>query len=115
MTIKVNTVEPRLAPLGQEKVNRPADDPAGPATLADISATSRPNEGSEARSVELTLASRQLADWVRAESSMAGVDEAKVARLRVEIEHGTYRLDSTRIAEGLLTSEREILQRMDRG
>lgn len=114
MTIKVNSFEPRLVPVGQEQPSRVGSDPTG-RTDASSATSSATASRAEERSVALTSASRQLAEWLRDETSEAGVDAAKVARLRVEIEHGTYRLDSTRIAEGLLTSERELLQRMDRG
>ena len=114
MTIKVNSFEPRLVPVGPEHPSRVGSDAP---SRADVSSAPSAGKASpaEERSVALTSASRQLAEWLRDETSEAGVDAAKVARLRVEIEHGTYRLDSTRIAEGLLTSERELLQRMDRG
>ena len=82
----------------------------------NLAANSVPGTASSApREVALTEAGRQLAAWLREDHGSAGVDEAKVARLRVEIEHGTYRLDSTRIAEGLLTSEKDLLRMMDRG
>ena len=114
MTIKVNSFEPRLGPVGQEHPSRVASNPTDRADVASAMSSGTATQAEE-RSVALTPASRQLAEWLRDETSEAGVDAAKVARLRVEIEHGTYRLDSTRIAEGLLISERELLQRMDRG
>lgn len=114
MTIKLTMLEPRVPPS--------VTDPKGvPQTPADVSGArgtvdAVSNSASSAgREVALTEAGRQLAAWLREDHGSAGVDEAKVARLRVEIEHGTYRLDSTRIAEGLLTSEKELLRVMDRG
>lgn len=113
MTIKLTTLEPRVAPsVVEPKTTSPAG--TGPGASNAVSSDPAPRL-TDARPVELTEASRQLAEWIQGDQCSAGVDEAKVARLRVEIEHGTYRLDSTRIAEGLLTSEKELLRLMDRG
>lgn len=113
MTIKLTALDPRLTAAANEPKN-----PVQSGAADGVSSSVRDSVGArpvEPPSVEFTEASRQLAQWIREGSGTAGVDEAKVARLRVEIEHGTYRLDSTRIAEGLLTSERELLRFMDRG
>ena len=113
MTIKLTTLEPQVAPSVVE--SKTSGQASTGATASSVGAPAQTPQRADARSVELTATSRRLAEWVQADQSTAGVDDAKVARLRVEIEHGTYRLDSTRIAEGLLTSERELLRLMDRG
>lgn len=114
MTIKLTMLEPRVPPSVTEQkgpAQAGAQAAGTPVTANAPSDTSSP----AMREVALTEAGRQLAAWLREDHGSAGVDAAKVARLRVEIEHGTYRLDSTRIAEGLLTSEKELLRMMDRG
>jgi flagellar biosynthesis anti-sigma factor FlgM len=112
MTIKLIALDPRLTAAANEPKNPVQSGAAdGASRSARNSVGARPVEPP---SIEVTEASRQLAEWIREGSGSAGVDEAKVARLRVEIEHGTYRLDSTRIAEELLTRERELLRVMDR-
>ena len=114
MTIKLTMLEPRVPPSVTEQ--KGAAQTAAEAPSKNVAANSVPSTASSApREVALTEAGRQLAAWLREDHGSAGVDEAKVARLRVEIEHGTYRLDSTRIAEGLLTSEKDLLRMMDRG
>jgi flagellar biosynthesis anti-sigma factor FlgM len=122
MTIKLISLDPRLTAAANEPKNPVQSGAADGASRAlRDSVGARPVEMSsveppsvESPSVEVTEASRQLAGWIRESSGSASVDEAKVARLRVEIEHGTYRLDSTRIADELLTRERELLRLMDR-
>lgn len=113
MTIKLTSLEPRVAPSGIE--TKTPGQAQGSAAVNGAAREAQGADFAESRPAELTEASRRLAEWIREDQTSAGVDQAKVARLRVEIEHGTYRLDSTRIAEGLLTSEKELLRLMDRG
>lgn len=112
MTMNINPVDVRLTPAVNE--HKGSAGHAGGAGSANAAATTGP-AATTAPAVELTAAGRRLADWVSQRDTSAGVDEAKVARLRVEIEHGSYRLDSTRIADGLIKSEKELLRLMDRG
>jgi len=102
MTMKISGSELRPAgvttPTGNARVkdNGKAPDTA----VADDAA--RVGAGQD---VKITVAARQLLDLVAPESKATFVDEAKVARLRAEIENGTYRIDSTRIADQLLRFE----------
>lgn len=83
---------------------------------SSISATrsSRPNVGAatsgnteKAASVDLSAAARHLAAL---QNSDHDIDMAKVQALRDAIASGQYKVDTSRIAESLIASARELLK-----
>lgn len=61
----------------------------------------------KAASVDLSSAARHLAGLQRTEGD---IDMAKVQALRDAIASGQYKVDTSRIAESLITSARELLK-----
>jgi len=102
MTMKINGGELRSAGVTTTAGNARVKDNGKAADAAVVGDAERAGADQE---VKITVAARQLLDLVAPESKATFVDEAKVARLRAEIENGTYRIDSARIADQLLRFE----------
>ena len=102
MTMKINGGELRSAGVTTTVGNARVKDSG---KTVDTAAPGEAVRAGADQDVKITVAARQLLDLVAPESKATFVDEAKVARLRAEIENGTYRIDSARIADQLLRFE----------
>jgi flagellar biosynthesis anti-sigma factor FlgM len=92
MTMKINGGELRSAGVTTTVGNARVKDSG---KTVDTAAPGEAVRAGADQDVKITVAARQLLDLVAPESKATFVDEAKVARLRAEIENGTYRLQIT--------------------
>jgi flagellar biosynthesis anti-sigma factor FlgM len=73
-------------------------------------------QGIETGKVNMSEQVREVRQAARALQLMPDVREAKVARVRMAVEQGTYRVDGAKVATGMLRESFEnnlILQNMD--
>lgn len=56
----------------------------------------------------ITDSARKLADIEQAVQAMPAIDEARVAEVSNSIQNGSYRIDSSHIADKLLQSEQDL-------
>ena len=67
------------------------------------------NETTRTSTVTVTSAAEDLIEMERALSELAGVDEAKVALLKQQIEDEALQVDASDIADNLIAQEIELL------
>jgi negative regulator of flagellin synthesis FlgM len=60
-------------------------------------------------SVELTDTASRLTELQAEVSAMEGVDFGRVQEIREQIADGTYNVDANRVADALITMEKELL------
>lgn len=60
-------------------------------------------------SVELTDTATRLAELQAEVSAMEGVDFKRVQEIREQIADGSYSVDADRVADALITMEKELL------
>ena len=100
MTSKINGYENRPVQLGTDKAVTRKD-----ASVAD-SSTSTPLAAQGG--VRITDQARQLAALEQVAQSLPEIDEARVEQVRDSILQGTYTVDAERVADGLLSIERDL-------
>ena len=77
--------------------------------LQTHAATDMSNETTRTSTVTVTSAAEDLIEMERALSELAGVDEAKVALLKQQIEDEELQVDASHIAGKLIAQEIELL------
>jgi negative regulator of flagellin synthesis FlgM len=93
----------QLAALQETAQQRAAQADAQAASPTDTPATS--TSGGSNSKVSLSALSTDLRT-----SSSADIDTAKVASIKASIQDGSYRVDSGKVADGMLSSVRDVMK-----
>ncbi len=99
MSIKISDFQNRPVQTGTDKAVSRAGDGAA------ASAESAVAGGSP---VQITDQARQLASLEQAVNSLPIVNESRVAQIRQALEDGSYQVNAERIADKLLSTEKEL-------
>ncbi|MCC8395456.1 flagellar biosynthesis anti-sigma factor FlgM [Paraburkholderia sp. MMS20-SJTR3] len=88
---------------GAPRATNPGDENSSVGAAAPVSAA-----GAQSQTVELSATSSLRA------SSESDIDVAAVESIKAALRDGSYRIDSAKIADGMLSSARELLQTRSR-
>ncbi|QDL56106.1 flagellar biosynthesis anti-sigma factor FlgM [Rhodoferax aquaticus] len=98
--------QPSELPALVSQVNAPAAQKAGAASTAKTQANAPASTKSAGVAVTVSTQARALE-----QADVAEVDTQKVAKVRTQIEQGTYKVNAEAIADKLLSNAQEMLKR----
>ncbi|MFT4506396.1 flagellar biosynthesis anti-sigma factor FlgM [Caballeronia sp. 15711] len=96
----------QIAALQEAAQQRAAQADAQPTSTTGGTTSSTGGAGSSNSTVSLSALSTDL----RTSGSSADIDTAKVASIKAALNDGSYKVDSGKIADGMLSSARELIQ-----
>jgi negative regulator of flagellin synthesis FlgM len=95
----------QIAALQEAAQQRAAQAEAQPASSTGSTASTASSTGGSNSTVSLSALSTDLRT-----SGSADIDTAKVASIKAALNDGSYKIDSGKIADGMLSSARELIQ-----
>ncbi|MFT4432123.1 flagellar biosynthesis anti-sigma factor FlgM [Caballeronia sp. 15715] len=96
----------QIAALQEAAQQRAAQADAQPTSTTGGTTSSTGGAGSSNSTVSLSALSTDL----RTSGSSADIDTAKVASIKAALNDGSYKVDSGKIADGMLSSARELIR-----
>lgn len=99
----------QIAALQEAAQQRAAQADAQPTSTTGGTTSSTSSTGG-AGSSNSTVSLSALSTDLRTSGSSADIDTAKVASIKAALNDGSYKVDSGKIADGMLSSARELIQ-----